>query len=136
MGSATGLTSVLGLWITAITAAVNSSTPFYSNNGIISLFITALAGSLAFFGLRLPSVQGLVKKGTDAHDTVAAYAAQAEVRYQELLAQYTAQRKEFDEIIKGVSDAQDGLPDDIKDEVVTTPSPAPTDNDDTQAPPA
>jgi hypothetical protein len=137
-GSGTGLTSVIGLWIAAITAAVQAGDGWYSQGPIQSLFITAMAGALAFFGLRLPRVQGLVNKGIDAHDLVKQYMDEAEERYQELLAQFNEQTAQFNDIVKGISDAQDGLPDDIKDEVVAAPGGTPpnAEGTDTQVPPS
>lgn len=115
-GSKTALGGIVGLWATAILAAVSAGTDFYTDNGVITLLISAGAATLAFLGLRLPSVQLGVTKAAGVKEVL-------DARYNELMNKYevlvAAQDQEVQDIIEQIEGRQDD-PDlaGIADEVV------------------
>ena len=122
-GSNTGLVGVGGAWVAAITAAVSAGSDFYQDNGVVALFITAVAGTLAFLGARSSQANAIIKKGTEVHDVI-------EARYNDLLDQYEAILGQH---VAEIEAGQDALPSEIRDEVVTAGDPE-ADSADTSAP--
>lgn len=129
LGSQTALGGLAAAWVTAVTAAVSAGSDFYSDNGVVALFVTALAGTMAFFGGRSYQFRGAVASGATALDQVIKNYEQLMAQYQLLLAD-----PEIDDIVKDIEAGQQDPIKDLEDEVLVTQDPD-DEHTDTAAPP-
>lgn len=129
IGSQTALGGLAAAWVTFLTAAVSAGSDFYTDNGVVALFVTALAGTMAFFGGRSYQFRSAVTSGATALDRVIKNYEELMAKYQLLLAD-----PEIDDVVKDIEAGQQDPMKDLEDEVLVTEDPS-NEHTDTAAPP-